>query len=193
VRVLKLVATGQGIYVTVSSVAGENNRVECLSFSSKNDERKNGFTTNLRSFTSNPLVSTTDQLASRRRLWSRCSGLSIRFLEAARTIKCHCDGILRWFDSRIANWLIEGINSLVQAAKAKACGYRSIRNLKAMIYLLVGKLDLPLPARHHHSPPRTAMNPINSPAKSRIFRQATENKSLLVLFFRKEQDSSFVF
>jgi hypothetical protein len=28
------------------------------------------------------------------------------------------DGILRWFDSRIANGLIEGINSLVQAAKA---------------------------------------------------------------------------
>jgi hypothetical protein len=39
-------------------------------------------------------------------------------------------------------WLIEGINSLVQAAKAKARGYRSIRNLTAMIYLLVGKLDL---------------------------------------------------
>jgi transposase len=38
--------------------------------------------------------------------------------------------------------LIEGINSLVQAAKAKARGYRSIRNLTAMIYLLVGKLDL---------------------------------------------------
>jgi len=38
---------------------------------------------------------------------------------------------LRWFDSKIANGLIEGINSLVQAAKAKARGYRSIRNLKA--------------------------------------------------------------
>jgi hypothetical protein len=34
----------------------------------------------------------------------------------------------------------------VQAAKSKARGYRSIRNLKAMIYLLVGKLDLRLPA-----------------------------------------------
>ena len=33
----------------------------------------------------------------------------------------------------IANGLIEGINSLVQAAKAKARGYRSIRNLKAII------------------------------------------------------------
>src|SRR5271155_3685794 len=54
-------------------------------------------------------------------------------IEAARTVKRHWDGILRWFDSKIANRLIEGINSLVQAAKAKARGYRSTRNLKAMI------------------------------------------------------------
>lgn len=67
-------------------------------------------------------------------------------IEAARTVKRHWDGILRWFDSKIANGLIEGINSLVQAAKAKARGYRSIRNLKAIVYLLAGKLDLKLPA-----------------------------------------------
>jgi transposase len=67
-------------------------------------------------------------------------------IDAAHTVKRHWDGILRWFDSKIANGLIEGINSLVQAAKAKARGYRSTRNLKAMIYLLAGKLDLRLPA-----------------------------------------------
>ena len=67
-------------------------------------------------------------------------------VEAARTVKRRWDGILRWFDSKIANGLIEGINSLVQVAKAKARGYRSIRNLKAMVYLLAGKLDLRLPA-----------------------------------------------
>jgi transposase len=65
-------------------------------------------------------------------------------IEAAKTTKRHWDGILRWFDSKIANGLIEGINSLVQAAKAR--GYRSTRNLKAMIYLIAGKLDLRLPA-----------------------------------------------
>jgi transposase len=48
-------------------------------------------------------------------------------------------------DSRIANGLIEGINSLVQAAKAKARGYRSTRTLKAITYLIAGKLDLKLP------------------------------------------------
>lgn len=67
-------------------------------------------------------------------------------IEAARTVKRHWQGILRWFDSKIANGLIEGINSLVQAAKAKARGYRSTRNLKAIIYLLAAKLDLRLPA-----------------------------------------------
>ena len=66
-------------------------------------------------------------------------------VDAASTIRRHWDGILRWFDSKIANGLIEGINSLVQAAKAKARGYRSTRNLKAIIYLLAGKLDLRLP------------------------------------------------
>ena len=65
--------------------------------------------------------------------------------DAARTVMRHRDGILSWFDSHIANGLIEGINSLVQAAKAKARGYRSTRTLKAITYLIAGKLDLRLP------------------------------------------------
>ena len=66
-------------------------------------------------------------------------------IDVARTIKRHWDGILRWFQSGSANGLIEGINSLVQAAKAKARGYRSTRNLAAIIYLVAGKLELKLP------------------------------------------------
>jgi len=67
-------------------------------------------------------------------------------IDAAHTVRRHWHGILRWFHSNIANGLIEGINSLVQAAKAKARGYRSMRNLTAMVYILAGKLDLRLPA-----------------------------------------------
>ena len=63
--------------------------------------------------------------------------------DAARTVMRHRDGILAWFDSHIANGLIEGINSLVQAAKAR--GYRSIRTLTNITYLIAGKLDLRLP------------------------------------------------
>lgn len=77
--------------------------------------------------------------------WATHSRLT-PMVEAAKTIKRHWDGILRWFNSKIANGLIEGINSLVQAAKAKARGYRTIRNLKAIVYLLAGKLDFRLPA-----------------------------------------------
>ena len=63
-------------------------------------------------------------------------------IKAAKTIRAHQDGILRWFVSGINNGILEGI-SLVQAAKAKARGYRSDRNLATIVYLIVGKLDLP--------------------------------------------------
>lgn len=66
--------------------------------------------------------------------------------DAALTIRRHQDGILRWFQSRVSNGLLEGVNSLVQAAKAKARGYRSTRNLIAIAYLIAGKLMFrPLP------------------------------------------------
>jgi transposase len=63
-------------------------------------------------------------------------------INAARTIKRHWAGILQWFESKINNGVLEGINSLIQAAKAKARGYRSNRNLITIIYLIAGKLDL---------------------------------------------------
>jgi len=65
--------------------------------------------------------------------------------EAAYTIKRHWSGILRWFTSRINNGVLEGINSLVQAAKARARGYRTNRYLINMIYLINGKLNFGLP------------------------------------------------
>ena len=65
-------------------------------------------------------------------------------VDAARTIRSHWSGILRWFTSKITNGLLEGINSLIQAAKAKARGYRTSRNLIAMVYLIAGKLELNL-------------------------------------------------
>lgn len=66
-------------------------------------------------------------------------------IAVAKTIKRHWAGVLRWFTARIDNGILEGINSLVQAAKAKARGYRTARNLCAIIYLIAGKLELKLP------------------------------------------------
>jgi hypothetical protein len=65
--------------------------------------------------------------------------------EAAYTIKRHWDGVLRWFTSKINNGILEGINSLIQAAKARARGYRTTKNLITMIYLIGGKLEFKLP------------------------------------------------
>ena len=66
-------------------------------------------------------------------------------IKVAKTIKAHWKGVLRWFESGINNGILEGINSLAQAAKAKARGYRSNRNFIAIIYLISGKLPIPLP------------------------------------------------
>jgi hypothetical protein len=74
-----------------------------------------------------------------------CAGIRIRRgAEQSRGVN-HRRRCTAWFDSQIANGLIEGINSLIQAAKAKARGYRSTRTLKAITYLIAGKLDLKLP------------------------------------------------
>lgn len=67
-------------------------------------------------------------------------------IKAAKTIKKHWDGVLRWFTSRITNGLLEGINSLIQSAKAKARGFRNSRYLITMVYLIAGKLDFRLPS-----------------------------------------------
>jgi transposase len=65
--------------------------------------------------------------------------------KAAYTIKRHWDGVLRWFTSRINNGILEGINSLIQAAKSRARGYRTKQTLATMIYLIAGKLKFDLP------------------------------------------------
>jgi len=58
----------------------------------------------------------------------------------AKTVKEHWDGILSHFDSELTTGFLEGINSLVQAAKARARGYRNPRNMITMAYLIAGKL-----------------------------------------------------
>ena len=63
---------------------------------------------------------------------------------AARTIKHHWDGVLQWFESRINNGILEGIDGSIQACKARARGCRSRENLISMIYLIAGKLQIGL-------------------------------------------------
>ena len=64
--------------------------------------------------------------------------------EAAYTIKRHWDGVLQWFHSGVNNGILEGINSVIQAAKARARGYRTTRNIVTTIYFIAGKLNFGL-------------------------------------------------
>ncbi|MDQ6713732.1 MAG: transposase [Candidatus Dormibacteraeota bacterium] len=62
-------------------------------------------------------------------------------IDFACSVAEHWEGVLRWFTSKVSNGLLEAIASLVQAAKRRAPGYRTTRNLKAIAYLAAGKLD----------------------------------------------------
>jgi transposase len=61
--------------------------------------------------------------------------------EFALTIKRHWQGILNSFDSKLSNGRVEGINSLIQAAKARARGYSTTKNLILMSYMIAGNLS----------------------------------------------------
>ena len=65
-------------------------------------------------------------------------------IKAAKTVKRHWDGIVRWYESKINNGILEGLNSVIQAAKSKARGYKTVKNYKIIVYLLTGKLDFSL-------------------------------------------------
>ena len=52
---------------------------------------------------------------------------------------------MRWFTFKLTNGILEGLNSLIQAAKSKVRGYRTTENRIAMIYLLGATLNFALP------------------------------------------------
>ena len=56
----------------------------------------------------------------------------------AKTIMAKSEGILRSIATGLSNGVLEAINGNVQAAKRKAKGYRTKRNLKAVVYLIAG-------------------------------------------------------
>jgi transposase len=60
--------------------------------------------------------------------------------KVAATIKKHWDGIIQWKKSQINNGILEGLNSVVQAAKRKARGYK-VKHFKTIVYLITGGLD----------------------------------------------------
>lgn len=64
---------------------------------------------------------------------------------AARSLRRHQQEILEYFITRLTNAFAEGLNSMIQAAKRKARGFRTFRGYRTMIFLAVGKLQLSYP------------------------------------------------
>ena len=59
----------------------------------------------------------------------------------AKTIRAHWPGIVKAFDAAyLHNGYVEAVNSLIQAAKAKARGYATAEHFIAMSFLIAGKL-----------------------------------------------------
>lgn len=52
--------------------------------------------------------------------------------------------ILHYFHERLTNAVCVEINSMIQAAKRKARGYSAFEGFADMIYLVAGKLELPV-------------------------------------------------
>ena len=129
---------------TTNLSAGQRDSIESLSRRNLKTARAWQIRLTFQEVYQQPSRQAAEALLKRWYFWATHSRLP-PMIDAARTIKRHWDGILRWHDTHVANGILEGINSLVQAAKAKARGYRSTRNLKAIIYLIAGKLELRLP------------------------------------------------
>lgn len=60
-------------------------------------------------------------------------------------VRKHWQDIFWWFISSVSNGVLDVINGLIQAAKARTLDYHSNRNLIAMTYLVAGKLRIDLP------------------------------------------------
>ncbi len=87
-------------------------------------------------------AATTGQFESYLRQWvDWVSACGLKPMEkAAQTMVRHWDGIVRWKQSQLNNGILEGLNSVIQAAKRKARGYKP-EHFKTIAYLITGKFD----------------------------------------------------
>jgi transposase len=63
-------------------------------------------------------------------------------VRVAKMIKRHLDRIVTWFTHRISNASSEGFNSLIQALKSAARGFRNFENYRTRILFFCGQLNL---------------------------------------------------
>ena len=85
-----------------------------------------------------PVMTLMDQWIS----WARRSRLA-PFKRLAQTFKAHLQGIRNTLTHANSNATAESINADIQASIAPARGFRTFRNLRTIVYLIKGKLELP--------------------------------------------------
>jgi len=66
-------------------------------------------------------------------------------IKIAKILKNHWHGITRYFKDRFSNGLLEGLNSMIQALKANARGYRNDEIFMTILYLRHGQLKRNVP------------------------------------------------
>jgi transposase len=70
-------------------------------------------------------------------------------VKVAKMLRRHLPNLLSYFRHRITNAASEGFNSVIQALKYAARGFRSYPNYRTRILFFCGKLDLkPNPSSH---------------------------------------------
>lgn len=65
--------------------------------------------------------------------------------KVARTIREHWDGIVAYLKTRVTNGAAEALNGIIQTAKRKARGFRTVEYFTAIIYLVGSRLQFDLP------------------------------------------------
>ncbi|QSQ08256.1 hypothetical protein H0A61_00576 [Koleobacter methoxysyntrophicus] len=99
----------------------QQKKLESLKYENLDTVKAYNIKLSLRSFFGQPDRKAGEEFLKRWYFWATHSRL-VPIVKAAYTIKDHWEGILNWFSSRITNGLLEGLNSLIQAAKARAKG-----------------------------------------------------------------------
>lgn len=89
-------------------------------------------------------IITKEEAKERIKIWIKeVANTKIKELKKlAKTIGMKLDNILNYFENRITNATLEGINSIIQLSKSRARGFKNIENFKTIIYLTSGKLDI---------------------------------------------------
>ena len=76
-------------------------------------------------------------------------------MKVARTIRTHWDGVVAYLKTRVTNGAAEALNGIIQTAKRKARGFKTVEYFAAIIYLTSSHLQFdlpdPIPSTHTNS------------------------------------------